>query len=127
MDEDWEIGPDELWACLDGEDGPDGDGALRVVDIRSPDAFARGHIPGSENLPFGELPDRVEQLDGADRVVTVCPHGKASLQAARLVAAYEGVDRAESLAGGLEAWPHALERGGDADETDARGGVDAPF
>lgn len=83
---------------------------LRIVDIRSPTAFAQGHIPGSDNVPAGELTDRVAELDGADRVVTVCPHGEASVQAARLIAAYEGVEgRVESLRGGLEAWDGPLE------------------
>ncbi|PSP51147.1 hypothetical protein BRC74_07390 [Halobacteriales archaeon QH_7_68_42] len=78
---DGEISPDELRTLLD--DGNDAD--IRVVDIRNPGAFARGYIPGSENIPAPELTDRVEELDGVDRVVTVCPHGEASVQAARLV------------------------------------------
>jgi rhodanese-related sulfurtransferase len=99
-----EIDPERLQSLrADGADP-------RIVDIRSPSAFAAGHIPGSENVPFEELPDSVEQFDGADRVVTVCPHGQASLQAARLLASYEGLSAAtvESLAGGLEAWDGAL-------------------
>ena len=127
---DGEISTEELRSLLDGA-GPDGDNVTdgpRVVDIRNPDAFARGHIPGSENIPAPELTDRVEELDGADRVVTVCPHGKASVQAARLVGSYEGVDGpVESLRGGLEAWDGPL----DTEETATPGTEDgdspAPF
>ena len=98
---------------------------VRIVDIRSPDAFRRGHIPGSENVPMAELPARIEELAGAERVVTVCPHGKASVQAARLVASYEGFDgRAESLASGIEGWPGDLERD---DESGPQEGPEAPF
>ena len=77
-----------------------------VVDIRGPAAFERGHIPGSENLPLEELTARVHELDDADRIVTVCPHGQASVQAARLISAYEGCAdaRVESMAGGLEVY-----------------------
>jgi rhodanese-related sulfurtransferase len=108
---DGEITVEQLQTLL--EDGGDED--LRVVDIRSPGAFDRGHIPDSENIPAPELTDRVEELDGADRVVTVCPHGKASVQAARLVGSYEGVDGpVESLDGGLEAWDGPITDGGDA-------------
>lgn len=93
-------------------DDPDAEPDCRIVDIRPPEAFARGHIPGSENIPAPELTGRVEELDGAGRVVTVCPHGEASVQAARLVAAYEGVDGpVESLRGGLEAWDGPLVTG----------------
>lgn len=80
--------------------------APRIVDIRAPAAFERGHIPGSENIPLPELTGRVESLDGASHIVTVCPHGQASVQAARLLSAYEGTAdaRIESMRGGLSDW-----------------------
>jgi rhodanese-related sulfurtransferase len=99
---------------------------VTVVDIRSPAQFDRGHVPGSVNIPFAELPQRVEELNGANRVVTVCPHGKASVQAARLIGSYEGTTgTVESLAPGIEGWSeqYDLERDGPADETEP----DAPF
>jgi rhodanese-related sulfurtransferase len=126
---DGEIDPDEVASRLD-------DDGLCVVDVRSPGAFARGHIPGSVNVPFDELPGRVDELADAEHVVTVCPHGKASVQAARLVASFEGAGdaRVESMAGGLEAYAGALStRGasdpdGDADgSADADPAPDAPF
>jgi rhodanese-related sulfurtransferase len=103
----------------------DDDDPLRIVDIRHPGAFARGHIPGSENVPFATLPDRVAELAGADHIVTVCPHGKSSVQAARLIASYEGTADAtvESMAGGLDAWDGPLDTA-DAGQED---GPEAPF
>ncbi len=121
---DGEISPEEVRELLDSEDPP------RVVDIRSPDAFARGHIPGSENVPFHELTDRVDAFSDADRVVTVCPHGKASVQAANLITSYEGTKdaRVESMAGGLERWGGELVTSEDADDDDAEDAArDAPF
>lgn len=98
------------------------DADVRVVDIRSPAAFRRGHIPGSVNVPFGELTTRIEEVADADRVVTVCPHGEASVQAARLVQSYEGfAGRVESLACGIEGWPDDLVTGDDARETAEHG------
>ncbi|MFB6073592.1 MAG: rhodanese-like domain-containing protein [Haloarculaceae archaeon] len=131
---DGEIAPADLRARLDGD-------APRVVDIRTPASFREAHIPGSENLPLGQLPDRVDAVADADHVVTVCPHGKASVKAARLIAAYEGFDgRVESLRGGLEAWDGPLAgRAADAEddgnhaegdeESHGRGdeGPEAPF
>ena len=117
---DGEIQPDAVERRLADDDPP------RDVDVRSPEAFARGHIPGSENVPFPELADGVDALAGADHVVTVCPHGQASVQAARLIKAYEGTADAtvESMAGGLEAWDGELVTDGGRDASD---GVDAPF
>lgn len=109
-----EITAEELQSVL--ENGSD----VRLVDIRNPQAFEQGHIPGSDNIPFEELPQRVEELDGEDRIVTVCPLGKSSVQAARLIASYEGASDAtvESLAGGLREWEYALS-GSQTDEADA--------
>ena len=115
MDED--ISAEELRGLLDG------DADVRVVDIRSPSAFRGGHVPGSVNVPFGELTDRIDDVADADRVVTVCPRGEASVQAARLVRAYEGFDgRAASLACGIDEWPYALETAADDAASPADGG-----
>lgn len=116
MDE--EITPEELQALL--EDGAD----VRIVDIRPESFFRRSYIPGSENIPFASLPQQITTLDGADHVVTVCPHGVSSLQAARLIRSYEGIPegaRVESLAGGLDDWEYEL------DSTDSSESVESPF
>jgi rhodanese-related sulfurtransferase len=113
---DGEITVDELASLRTDDDRPE----PRIVDIRQRPAFERAHIPGSENVPLSQLTTRVTELDDADHVVTVCPHGKASVRAARLIAAYEGFDgHVESLHGGLEAWDGPLADGADpgADDT----------
>lgn len=117
---DGEISPEEVEQLLAGDEPP------RVVDIRSSAAFARGHIPGSESIPFAELPQRVGSLDGADHVVTICPHGEASVQAARLIKSYAGTSeaRVESMAGGLTAWTGPLEAD---DAVEVEDGTEAPF
>ncbi len=95
---DGEISPDEVKELL--EDDVD----VRIVDIRDKRSFERSHIPDSENIPFDELMDRLEELEDEDRIVTVCPHGKASVQAAQLIGTYEGTAdaRVESMEGGLD-------------------------
>ena len=120
---DGEITPEEVERLLAD------DADVRVVDIRSPGAYDRGHVPGSENVPFDELPDRVASLTGSDRIVTVCPHGKASVQAAQLIASFEGTAdaRVESMAGGLTAWDGDLETAGDDAEAEADEGPQSPF
>ena len=122
---DGEIGNETLRELLDTED-------TAIIDIRSPAAFRRGHIPGSENVPLSSLVDSVERFDGADRVITVCPKGQSSVQAARLIASYEGFDgRVESFAPGLTGWEGAFEdgevaaNGGGADTTPTDDGVGA--
>jgi rhodanese-related sulfurtransferase len=129
---DGEIDPAGLAALLeDGDGGED----VRIVDIRDERAFHRGHLPDSESIPFPALTTRVAELEGAARIVTVCPHGVASQQAARLIGSYEGTAdaRVESLRGGIEAWQqagHELETsttGNDEHGDGAEDGPDAPF
>lgn len=120
---DGEITPADLEAALTDDDAP------LVVDIRQPGAYREGHIPGSVNLPLVDLARSVEDVADAERVVTVCPHGKASVQAANLVASYEGLAegaRVESLAGGITGWDGDVVAT-EPDDADGESAADAPF
>jgi rhodanese-related sulfurtransferase len=107
----------------------DADGAPLLVDIRGPEAFAEGHLPDSENVPMADLPQHIDAIADADHVVTICPHGKASVKAARIVEAYRDFDgRVDSLAGGLEAWDGPLAAdSSEATEAATDEGPEAPF
>jgi rhodanese-related sulfurtransferase len=39
--------------------------APRIVDVRSPEKFAAGHLPGAVNIPAEELEEGAAQLDAA--------------------------------------------------------------
>jgi len=85
---------------------------VQIVDTRSPAAYASGHIPGAENLPYGELAERIEEIEWGESVVLVCEVGQSSKQAARILDAYEGVDEdalVASLEAGYEGWEYDLE------------------
>ncbi len=136
---DGEIDPEELSALFDERDGTaddtDGDDdesePLRIVDIRDQRAFDRGHLPDSECIPFPELTSRIAELEGAERIVTVCPHGVASQQAAQLIGSYEGTQdaRVESLRGGIEAWEREIGELTESENPDADPdeGPESPF
>ena len=119
---DGEIDDEELHALLAGDED------VRVVDVRSPASFRRGHIPGSDNVPFGELTDRIESVADADRVVTVCPKGEASVQAARLIGSFEEFSgRVESLSTGVSGWSYDLETDHNGGDDTVDDGEEAPF
>lgn len=106
-----ELSPDALKDRL--ERGDD----IQVVDIRQPAEFAAGHIPGAVNLPFHRFVREVAEHEWSDDIVVVCPLGESSLQAARLLEAYEGVDEAatvSNLSGGYQAWEYELENGSES-------------
>ncbi|RQG96494.1 rhodanese-like domain-containing protein [Natrarchaeobius chitinivorans] len=120
---DGEISTDEVNELLEA------DADVHVVDIRDERSFEHSHIPGSENVPFHELTARIEEFEDADRIVTVCPHGKASVQAAKLIGSYEGSADAtvESMAGGLEEYgmKYGLAREVETDDSSAE--TESPF
>jgi rhodanese-related sulfurtransferase len=94
------------------------DDDVQVVDIRHERAFREGHIPGALNIPFPQLPQRVADVDWGDDVVVACPKGESSLQAARMLTSYEGVDdgaRVANLEGGYREWDGPLEAESDDD------------
>ena len=100
-----EIEPDELKKRLDDGNVP------QIIDIRNQQNFGEGHIPGSENVPFPELTQRIEEQEWSDDVVVVCPIGESSLQAARLIESYEGFDgKVANLKDGYRGWEYELEK-----------------
>ncbi|AXR76629.1 rhodanese-like domain-containing protein [Natrarchaeobaculum sulfurireducens] len=122
---------------MDGEISPEAvkelledDADVCVVDIRDPASFEHSRIPDSENVPFHELTQRIHELEGYDHIVTVCPHGKASIQAANLIGSYEGTADAtvESMAGGLETYgmQFGLARAHE-DATEGAADAESPF
>ena len=73
-----------------------------VLDVREPSEVAEWAIPGSTNLPIGELATRFGELPGDREVVVVCASGNRSASAADFLAGH-GV-RVANLRGGMAAW-----------------------
>ena len=115
---DGEISGPELEAKLENGDSP------LIIDIRNKRQFDQHRIPGAVNVPLAQLPQRVETVRDAEHVVTVCPHGKASVKAARLVTSFEGFSgTVESLSCGFSGWDGPVEGRDIASEQSQ----DAPF
>jgi rhodanese-related sulfurtransferase len=76
---------------------------LQLVDVREPDEWAIGHLPGSILIPRGDLIARRDELDRERPVVCICHHGIRSAHAAAVLAAH-GFRDVRDLAGGLERW-----------------------
>ena len=52
------------------------DGLVTVLDVRPPEEYAAGHVPGAINIPLQELEQRLEELGKDQEVVAYCrgPH-----------------------------------------------------
>jgi rhodanese-related sulfurtransferase/DNA-binding transcriptional ArsR family regulator len=47
-------------------------GVVTVLDVRPPDEFALGHLPGAVNIPLRELAARLAELDPTIEIVAYC-------------------------------------------------------
>lgn len=76
-----------------------------VVDVREADEFASGHITNAKNVPLEQLQERLPLVvkNKALPVILVCTSGGRAVRA-QLVARQLGYDKAEALAGGMQAW-----------------------
>lgn len=59
--------------------------SIQVVDVRDPDEFANGHMPGAINIPVGQLEKRLGELSSDKPVVFVCSTGARSGEAYYMV------------------------------------------
>lgn len=76
-----------------------------LIDVRKPEEYRSGHVPGALNIPLSELEESADALpaDHAAPVVTLCNRGNISLNGL-LVLHSLGYHNVRSLAGGTTAW-----------------------
>lgn len=78
------------------------DQAHLLIDVRTPQEFADGHIPGAINIPVESLAGRLNEVTDAQPVVVYCRSGNRSAQAAQILA-QAGYSTVYDL-GGISAW-----------------------
>lgn len=76
-------------------------GAL-LVDVREPDEFEAGHVPGAINAPLSGLRQHLEELPRDRPIWLYCYSGKRSYDAVRALV-QRGFD-ARTLPGGIQSW-----------------------
>jgi rhodanese-related sulfurtransferase len=75
-----------------------------IVDVRSPEEFATGHVDGAVNIPLDALAARAAELPRDALVVTVCAKGGGRSAQAADQLRDRGLTSVRSLCGGTEAW-----------------------
>jgi len=77
-----------------------------VVDVREPEEWATGHIPGAKHVPKSYLESRIEGAvpDRLDHVILYCASGNRSAWAARTLIEDLGYEHVESMTGGFTLW-----------------------
>lgn len=74
-----------------------------VIDIRSAEAFGRGHIVGAKNITIEDLDSRLSQFDKTKPLIAVCDAGVSSNRAVDKLRK-AGFESAWGLKGGMNAW-----------------------
>lgn len=98
-----EITPAEMKERLDrGE-------SFLLVDVREPWEHELCRIEGAKLIPMGSIPQNLQALDVDEDVVCYCHHGMRSMDVAVWLRG-QGVQRAKSLAGGIERWSLEIDR-----------------
>jgi phage shock protein E len=57
----------------------------KIIDVRTPDEFAGGHINGSVNIPLNTLPNKIDKLDKNTPLILCCASGMRSSSACGLL------------------------------------------
>ena len=84
--------------------GTFGDGVV-LLDVREDDEWQRGHAPGAQHIPMGDVPARMAEIDTEADLYVVCHAGGRSQRVAQYLArnGYEPVN----ITGGMLAWAGA--------------------
>ncbi len=97
-----EISPTDLLELLDGASQP------LLLDIREPWELALASLPMTLNIPMGQLPERLHELDRERPIVVMCHHGNRSRQVV-LFLEQSGFPRVINLCGGISAWSDVVD------------------
>lgn len=81
---------------------------LVIVDLREPELYRAGHIPGARNIPFEQFEERWSELAPGDEIVLVCHMGPMGDVSGSLLA-QRGYARVWNLARGMAGWSGRLE------------------
>jgi phage shock protein E len=96
------VSQDEVMRMIDAGTAP------MVLDVRTAEEFAEGHVPGAINISHDELADRLAEIDAAreDGLIVYCRSGRRSGIAEELLLG-QGFSNVQHLDGDMAAWLEA--------------------
>lgn len=81
----------------------DKDRAQVIIDVREPDEYDEGHIPGIPLIPMHTIPAVISEFDKDKEYIFVCRSGGRSQNVAKFFIE-NGFDKVTNYAGGMLAW-----------------------
>ena len=76
---------------------------LTLLDVRQPNEYEAGHLPGAKLIPLPDILSRIGEIDSRKATVVYCAVGGRSRIAAQMIAA-QGFSDVYNLSGGFKAW-----------------------
>lgn len=90
---------DEAKSFMDTKPGD----AFTLLDVRQPEEYETGHIPGAKLIPLTDLGNRINELPAERPTIVYCAIGGRSRVAAQILAG-KGFKEIYNLSGGIKAW-----------------------
>ena len=86
-------------------------GPAHVLDVRSPQEWAGGHIAGALHIPVDDIQKRLSEVPRDGRKLFVICAGGGRSQAAAAFLANRGYLNVHNVEGGMNSWKGPVERG----------------
>lgn len=77
--------------------------ASLLIDVREPEEFCLGHVPGAVSLPQSEIASRLDELPRDETIYVICEAGNRSCRAAQFLVQM-GLKNVVNVEGGTSAW-----------------------
>lgn len=77
-------------------------GGARLVDVRTPEEYTSGHVPGAVSVPLATVPENLAAFAGDGPVHVICKVGGRSMSACAYLIDH-GLE-VVNVAGGTDAW-----------------------
>ena len=74
----------------------------RLIDVREPDEYEAGHVPGAVLVPLGTVPEALGRFDSEATTYVICKSGARSYRACEFLVG-QGLE-AVNVEGGTMAW-----------------------
>ena len=82
---------------------PSGDKAPFVLDVRAPEEYVTGHVPGAVNIPHDQIAARLAEVPKDKDVVLYCRSGRRAAMAGEVLSG-NGYTRLQHLEGDIVGW-----------------------
>lgn len=82
---------------------------VTIIDVRTPEEYNSGHIPGAKLIPLQIIEGQAEKLSKDKSYLLVCHSGNRSTQASEILKE-KGFKHIYNMTGGMNNWTYDIEK-----------------